>query len=150
MTNPKKPAWYVATVILKCQINGQPKLPGEWTCIQSIYVLRAVSADDAYEQALQLGKEKETSYLNSDGGIVDWEFVGLENVEELSQKTITRNTEVWGRVFASNDPTRLTVTKEGCSIYYDETVKDIPASELLEDEPETRLLCNRLPYGRQE
>lgn len=146
MRKLNRTSWYVVTVILKCEIHGQPTLPDEWSCIQSVYLIRASSADDAYDKAIVLGKNQETSYQNSDGEVVDWKFVGLENVEELSQRSITNNIEVWGRAFASNDPEALTVSKEGLSIFYDEMVKNIPASKLLENEPETRLVCNRIQY----
>jgi hypothetical protein len=146
MNNNKKASWYVVTVIMKCLVNRQPTIPGEWRCTQSIYLLRAVSSDDAYDKAITLGKDQENSYNNSDGEAVDWEFVGLENVEELSQRSISNNIEVWGRVFSSNDPSALTVSKEGLSIYYDEMVKDIAVENLLDNEPESRLVCNRVSY----
>jgi hypothetical protein len=140
-----KPGWFVATIILKSEIEGELVPPSEWICLQEIYVVRAQSREIAYEKALNLGKSREVSYLNSDDQLVSWTFVGLENLEELSTKTIRDGTEVWGRVFHTADPTALVVDQEGLSVYFNEEIRDLTAAEILQDGPGTKLVCNRIP-----
>ena len=101
----------MSTIILKCEIAGEPSIPNEWTCIQQINVLRAENRDIAYERAMMIGKSQEATYLNDIGQQISWKFVGLENLEELSNKVIKDGTEIWGRVFHTNNPTSLVVAK---------------------------------------
>lgn len=137
-------AWFVATIILKCKVAGEPVTEGEWTCIQQIHVIRAVNREVAYEKALEIGKAEGTSYLNDQGQLVRWEFVGLENVEELQSQVIRDGTEIWGRVFNTNDPEALVVEKEGLAIFHNDEIKDLTAREILENGMTSKLICNRV------
>jgi hypothetical protein len=71
--------WYVATLIVQCRVANEPPS----TCDEQIRLIHAVDADHAYEKALWLGKQEEITYLNEYGETVCWEFIGLENLEEL-------------------------------------------------------------------
>lgn len=136
--------WFVATIILKCEVAGAPTAVGEWTCIQQIHLLRAPDRETAYEKAIALGQSQASMYLNSQTQLVTWTFVGLENLEELADKTIRDGSEVWGRVFSTHSPQALVVEKEGLSVFYDDAVRDRMAEELLVDGIATRLVCNRV------
>lgn len=137
-------SWYVVTIIIKCEINGLSLVSGEWSCIQSIHLIKASSNSDAFEKATLLGKEKETSYMNSGGELVEWKFVGLENLENLTRKTISDGLEIWGRYFQSNNPSALVVNKERLSIYFDEEICDVPANKIIEDGIDSKLVINRI------
>jgi hypothetical protein len=141
-----KQAWYVATIILKCDVAGESTIPNEWTCIQEIHVLRALDGEIAYEKATELGKSLEHSYLNADEQYVTWTFVGLENLEELSEKVIRDGTEIWGRIFSTQSPDKLVVEKESLSVFYIDEIRHLTAREIIEDGIETRLVCNRVKY----
>lgn len=136
--------WFVSTIILKCEIAGEPSIPNEWTCIQQINVLRAENRDIAYERAMMIGKSQEATYLNDIGQQISWKFVGLENLEELSNKVIKDGTEIWGRVFHTNNPTSLVVDKNGLSVFFNDEIKYLKGKEIIIEGQETKLICNRI------
>lgn len=139
-----KLTWYVATLILKCEVAGVPSSPSEWTCIQQIHLIRAGNRDEAYEKAVALAKSQECSYLNSEGQMVAWTLVGLENLEPLSNRTVRDGTEIWGRVFHTQVPDALIVDKDHLSVFYDEKIRHLIAEEILEQGFETKLVCIRV------
>lgn len=141
-----KQAWYVATIILKCELAGEATTPNEWTCLQQIHVLRASDRKVAYGKAVMLGKSLEYSYQNAEEQDVTWTFVGLENLEELSEKVIRDGTEICGRIFYTQSPDNLVVEKESLSVFYIDEIRHLTASEIIEDGVETRLVCNRVKY----
>lgn len=134
--------WFVATIILTCEIEGNPTVPGEWTCIEQVHLLRGSDRDEAYEKALALGKSQETAYSNAEGHTVAWNFVGLENLVELLGERVRDGIEVWGRIFHTENPEAFTVEKEGLSVYYEDELRDLTAAEILDGGAETRLVCN--------
>ncbi len=137
-------SWFVTTLIIECEVDGRPSLPDEWTCSQQIFLIRASSRDVAYGKAIKIGESQETSYLNVNGQLVTWKFVGLENLEELSKKGIRDGTEIWGRIIHTNDPEALVVGKKGLSVYYEEEIKYFKAEDILKNGQETKLICNRI------
>jgi len=138
--------WYVVTIILKCEVEGKSSIQNEWTCLQQIHVLKAPDREVAYEKAINLGTSLEHSYRNVSQQDVSWSFVGLENLEKLSEKVIRNGTEIWGRIFSTNSPEALVVEKPGLSVFCIDEIHDLIASEILEDGVETRLLVNRVKY----
>jgi hypothetical protein len=141
-----KQAWYVSTIILKCEVAGEPTIANEWTCLQQIHVLRASDREVAYEKAIEIGKSLEGSYRNVQDQDVTWTFVGLENLEELPYKVIRDGTEIWGRIFSTQSPNALVVGKAGLSVFYVDEIRHLTAKEILEDGIETRLVCNRVRF----
>jgi enterochelin esterase-like enzyme len=138
-----KQFWFVATIILKCEVAGEPTVPNEWTCLQQIHVLRALDREEAYEKAIELGKSLEHSYLNVEEQVVTWTFVGLENLEELPVKVIRDGTEIWGRIFSTQAPDALVVDKDGLSVFYIDEIRHLTADEIIKG-IKTRLVCNRV------
>jgi hypothetical protein len=136
--------WFVATIILKCEVDGKPTTSGEWTCVEQIHLVRGSNRDDAYEKALSLGKSQETSYQNAEGKAVTWKFTGLENLEELASKRVRDGTEVWGRIFHTENPEAFTPEKEGLSVFYEDELRDVTAAGILASGIETKLVCNRV------
>lgn len=134
----------MSTIILKCEIAGEPSIPREWTCLQQINVLWAENREIAYEKAVKIGKSQETTYLNANGQEVSWTFVGLENLEELSDDVVKDGSEIWGRVFHTNNPDTLVVEKQGLAVFYQDEVKDLQAKEIIIEGQETKLICNRI------
>ena len=76
MSNSDQQKWYVATLIMRCEVPD--KLPPH-TCDEQIRLLRAADADAAYQKALSLGKNEEETYQNIYGAEVHWEFVGYRS-----------------------------------------------------------------------
>ncbi len=136
-------AWYVITIVVKCKVAEGPVMPGEWGCSQDIHLVRAADREAAYERALEIGKSAETSYLNDQGQLVKWEFVGLENVEELASRVIRDGMEIWSRIFYTSDPEALVVGKEGLSVFHNDDIRDVVAEDILEGIT-SRLICNRV------
>ncbi len=139
-----KKVWFVSTIILKCEIAGEPSIPNEWTCIQQVNVLRAENREIAYEKAIAFGNSQESTYLNANGQQISWIFVGLENLEELDNQIIKDGTEIWGRVIRTNDPDSLVVDKNGLSVFYIDEIKYLKAEEIMKEGQETKLVCNRI------
>jgi hypothetical protein len=139
-----KKKWFVATIVLKCEVAGEPSTPDEWTCTQQVIVLKSEDRDVAYEKALRIGKSLETSYLNVNGKEVLWEFIGLENLEELPTMVIKDGTEIWGRIFHTNSPDNLVVEKSGLAVFYENEIKNLKAKEIINEGQETKLICNRI------
>lgn len=136
--------WFIATIILKCEIEGRPSIPGEWTCTQSIYLLRASDRDQAYAKALRLGNSQEVSYKNANAEVVTWKFIGLENIEELSVRNLRDETEIWGRVFHTQDPEAMIVEKSELSVYFNDEIQNMKAEEIIKNGQGTKLVCNRI------
>ena len=108
-----KQKWYVATLIVRCVVsdNSPP-----YTCDEQVHLLRAPDADSAYEKALKLGAKEECTYQNVDGENVHWQFVGLENLEDL-EGTIRDGVEIRSRLFDCDDAADLTTPKSQLSVF---------------------------------
>ena len=114
-----KGIWYVATLILQCNVEGhdkQLKLVDE-----QVRVLRAIDIETAYEKAVQLGKQEETSYENSFAQTVHWTFVGLEDLDELPfDDDIKDGTEVKYCLLHKKVPHSLVRAKDDLTVFSEE------------------------------
>jgi hypothetical protein len=73
---PRGAIWYIAEVVLEITVEGATQ-----NVVHINYLLvRAESPEDAYEKALRLGAEHETTYLNDDKKEVEIFFRGLRNL----------------------------------------------------------------------
>lgn len=114
MKSGDKKKWYVATLIFQSKLTGNSLPLG---CEESIHILYAQNADTAYEKALNLGSDGEHSYQNVHNEHVKWEFVGLENLEELFDGELRDGVEIRSRLFDCNDPSSLTQPKDELSVF---------------------------------
>jgi hypothetical protein len=139
LTNDRKlemsTTWYVATLILKCEIENDPQIPA--TCFEQIHLIEARDGDNAYEKALQIGNSVEHSYKNYQGNTVYWEFVGLENLEEIFDETIQDGTEIRSRRLLVEDPLSLVRGKDGLTVFLSDHIRNKTAEEIL-SEPESK------------
>lgn len=126
-----KNKWYVATLIMRCWVGESA--PGSWTCDRQICVIRATDGDEAYRKALRLGEEEEDSYSNAFGEIVHWEFVGLEDLDELVGRTIRDGTEIRSFLFEHDDPFRLIPQREELTIFWIQRNKHRTAQEIIDN-----------------
>jgi Domain of unknown function (DUF4288) len=73
---PKDTVWYIAQEVMEIIVEGEAR-----NVVHINYLLvRAESPEDAYEKALRLGAEHETTYLNKDKKGVRISFRGLHNL----------------------------------------------------------------------
>ena len=107
--------WYIATLIIRCRI--EKKKPQKLFAFEErVCALRASSDENAYQKAVQLGRDSEHSYVGVHNQMVYWEFVGLEDLEQLDG-AIRDGSEIRYRFRRSADPSRLANPKEKLSIF---------------------------------
>lgn len=106
--------WFVATVIMACRVENYS---GPFTCDEQIFLLQAATEDEAYQKAMELGEQSAISYLNRYGETVQWEFVGLENLEELFDQSLSDGVEIRSRLFDHSEPSSLVSSRERLSIF---------------------------------
>ena len=70
---PKNAEWYLAEIVEELTVADDPRNV-VW---RNLTLVHANSPDDAYEQALQLGRLGDTEYMNSAGKLVTIRFRGL-------------------------------------------------------------------------
>jgi hypothetical protein len=116
-----KNRWFVATIIVKCRVGDEPQ--ADYSCDEQIVLLKAPDEDAAYKKALKLGEEQETHYLNDEGETVYWEFLGLENLEELEEERITDGVEIRSRLRRLPKPEDLVRKKERMAVFLTTTYK---------------------------
>jgi hypothetical protein len=124
-------SWYVVTLILKCLIAGRAQTPT--TCFEQIHLIEANDGNSAYDKALQLGKLQEHSFKNNEGKIVSWEFVGIQNLEEILDKDIRDGIEIRNRRVLVDDPFTLVRDKDGMTIFISEKIRNQTAEEILSE-----------------
>jgi hypothetical protein len=76
---PKEAKWYIADLVMECQIEGEPRN----VVHIDIVLVRADSPEEAFQKAEQLGKEGENSYLNPNNQQVIWLYRGLRDLQVI-------------------------------------------------------------------
>ena len=77
-------SYYSARLHVICIVDDEPnKSLQEYTCDYPFVVFTAGNDDAAFRRALELGKEHETEYLNSDGNKVRWALKSVEHIWNL-------------------------------------------------------------------
>lgn len=71
-------------IVVSLVDNGRPKKKN--LCNESIVVFKAKDYQHAFERALELGKEQEHTYKNSDNQDVRWAFVKVAEVRCIGKK----------------------------------------------------------------
>ena len=104
--------WYIVTIIIKSQVNDNQ---GSFTCDEQIRLIKAFSLQNAFDKASGLGKNEETSYLNVDGQLVSWLFVGVESIE-LMEDGIVDGIELRSRLFGHSYPEKLVQSRENLAL----------------------------------
>jgi len=76
---PKDAKWYLAWLIQEIIVENEPRN----VVHTNLMLVRADSPDEAYEKALELGKESEVSYENPDGKSVVHVFRGIKDLNVI-------------------------------------------------------------------
>jgi len=113
MAKSERQYLYIATLVIACRVEDGSE---DLTCDEQIRIIRAPNAEVAYEKALQLGKGGETAYENRYGQKVTWEFVGLDDLDELDN-TIHDGVEIRSRLFGHRNPASLVREKADLSVF---------------------------------
>ncbi|MGA3334571.1 MAG: DUF4288 domain-containing protein [Terracidiphilus sp.] len=71
--------WYLAELVMKITVADDPRN----VVHQDLTLIRASSADEAYEKATKFGKDGETEYWNPDGKAVQISFQGISDLTEV-------------------------------------------------------------------
>ncbi len=79
---PKDAKWYLAWIVEEMTIEGDPR---NVVHINQI-LIRAGSPDEAYDKALEIGKESEMTYENTEGRQVVSYFRGLQDLQVIWDK----------------------------------------------------------------
>ena len=76
--------YYSARLLIVCLVDDcRPRKRN--TCDYPFVVFRAKGYKQAFQRALNLGKQQETRYKNGKGQWVRWAFVQVENVKHLGR-----------------------------------------------------------------
>lgn len=122
--------WYVAETIVRCRVG---KARGRKVVYdRQIKVLRAANHEAAYKRALRLGRDENHHYKNSSGEIVYWEFIGLADLDTLTEGKIGDGMEIHSRL-QRGDPKAEVCGKRDLTVFWLERNKHKTAAELLND-----------------
>jgi hypothetical protein len=76
---PEDAKWYLAWIVEEMKIEGDPQN----VVHINQFLIRADSPDEAYEKALEIGKESEDSFENTEGRRVVCSFRGLQDLQVI-------------------------------------------------------------------
>ena len=113
MADKRLQYWYIATLVIASKVEDGLEVQ---TCEEQIRAIRAPNAEAAYEKALAIGKSEETTYQNMYGQTVTWEFVGLDDLDELDN-TMHDGVEIRSRLFGHQTPSSLVRAKANLSVF---------------------------------
>jgi hypothetical protein len=73
---PEDAKWYLADIVEEFQVQDE-----DTSLVHiNLILIRADSPEEAYERSLEVGRQSETSYQNTDGKTVTVIFRGLRNL----------------------------------------------------------------------
>lgn len=126
--------WYLATIVMIITIENERKN----VVHKNLHLIQAESGEAAYDKALALGNDSETSHLNSKDQLVNISFYGLAELEETVELDIYDGMELTFNEFedvSSNELKKFVPFKKDLSIFFTKssTVKE-----------------NELDYGSKE
>ena len=122
--------WYIVELIEKCEPverneNQDLRRVTTWG---NHYLIKAESPEEAFDKAVEIGKECEFKFTNTDNLEMEWIFVGIGDLLPIYENIIEDGVELmWNDYgFISNRrATRMALTKE-------ELLKDIKPFKRLE------------------
>lgn len=76
---PRDAKWYLADLVVQMRIEGEPRSVVHINTI----LIRADSPEQAYDEAMRLGREHESVFENTDGNAVRTIFRGLSDLNVI-------------------------------------------------------------------
>jgi len=77
--NPAGAKWYLAELVQELRVAGDPRN----VIWRNLTLVRADSPEDAYQEALRLGRDGDTEYDNPQGNRVEVRFRGLSSLDVI-------------------------------------------------------------------
>jgi hypothetical protein len=100
--------YFSASVVTIVLVRGAPaKRRNHYD--RSVIVFRARGVKDAVRRATALGRAQQCSYMNSDGDLVCWRLVEVEQVTKLGPSV--DHMEVWSSMFHRVDPSPIPASR---------------------------------------
>ena len=119
--------WYIAVLVVASRVDGGSAEP---LLDLQLRLIRAVDDEQAYERAIEVGKQETHSYRNADGAVVSWQCLGLNDLRELVEQELAHGVEVFSQL-TRRPATELVVAKEQLTCFWAEANKDRTAREVL-------------------
>lgn len=82
--------WYIAEVVQECCVENDSRN----VVHVNVVLICAVSPEDAFEKAEQLGRESEDTYLNPNNEVVTYTYRGLRNLYVVDDDELEHGTEL--------------------------------------------------------
>ena len=101
---------YTVSVLFKSLHNDEKSANPKNLCEEIIYLIDAISSDDAEEKAKIIAKNNECSYQNVDGEMINWTFEKIIHVCPLEIEEFNDGTEIFSRFLNTNQA--RTIQKE--------------------------------------
>lgn len=120
----KDAEWYLAEIVQELTVADDPRNV-VW---RNLTLVHANSPDDAYEQALHLGRSGDTEYQNPSGKLVTIRFRGLSFLDVIHDP-LERGAELMFQSnvgIASDDLQKLLLSKEQLPLFRPNTRPDSP------------------------
>ena len=122
--------WYVAVLVVASQVDPTPSAD---PLIDLQYrLIQANSDDEAYAEAIELGKHEEHSYPNAEGQTVTWRFVGLHDLRSLDITDLSHGIEVFSEI-TRRDADGLVTPKAQLTCFWAEANKQRRVQDVLDD-----------------
>jgi hypothetical protein len=83
--------WFSTKIRLACLIV--PK--GLHSYMDSIFIFRCAGFEEAFLRALEIGKSRESRYMNSDQQLVEWKLKEIISLDIISSESLESGTEVY-------------------------------------------------------
>jgi hypothetical protein len=122
--------WYVAVLVVASQVGAEPA--GEPLIDLQYRLIQASSDEEAYAEAMGLGRQEEHSYPNAEGQTVAWRFVGLHDLRSLDAADLTHGLEVFSAIIRA-DAGGFVTPKAKLTCFWAEANKHRRVQDLLND-----------------
>jgi len=107
--------WYVAVLVVQARVGEGWQ--DDVLIDHQVRLLRASDPETAYQRALMLGASAKQTYRNGEGEEVVWTFVGLADLDVLSEQRVEDGIEVYSWR-SRGDPTEAVVPKERLTVFW--------------------------------
>jgi hypothetical protein len=124
-------SWFVAVLVLRAKVGDTWQ--DEFLLDHQIRLVRAANPEAAFTRAVAIGEGEAHAYQNDSAEGVSWEFVGLADLEELTEE-IGDGIEVWSWR-SRGEPSAAVVAKELLSVFHHAANATRTAAELLDEDP---------------
>ena len=135
MNSEQQENWYLAILVLQSSSQDaadfQPSVDLQHTLV------KAANIEEAYTEAMRLGRENEHLCPNLKGEMVSWKFAGLAELDDIYGPRPEHGVEVYGYI-RDGSADEYVIPKEKLTVFWGEANKDKTVEELLdqlEDQP---------------